>query len=59
MELIVEIKSVYGTNKVYPINEAARIMAKIANTTTLTEATLVLAKQLGYKITVQYPEFAL
>jgi hypothetical protein len=59
MELIVHIKSVYGTDKVYPINEAAKIFAKIANTTTLTADTLILAKKLGYKIIVRQPEFAL
>jgi len=59
MELIVHIKSVYGTDKVYPINETAKIFAKIANTTTLTADTLILAKKLGYKVIVRQPELAL
>jgi len=59
MELIVHIKSVYGTDKVYPINETSKIFAKIANTTTLTPDTLILAKKLGYKVIVRQPELAL
>lgn len=59
MELIVHIKSVYGTDKVYPINETAKIFSKIANTTTLTADTLILAKKLGYKVIVRQPELAL
>ncbi len=55
MELIVKIKTVYGVDKIYPVNDAAKLIAEIANTTTLTEQTIKLAKQLGYAITVQQP----
>lgn len=55
MELIVKIKSVYGVDKIYPVNDAAKIIAEIAGTTTLTEQAIKLAKQLGYAITVQQP----
>ena len=37
------------------IGEGAKIIAEIANTTTLTEQAIKLAKQLGYSITVQQP----
>jgi len=59
MELIVKIKSVYGIDKIYPVNDAAKIIAEIAGTTTLTEQAIKLAKQLGYSITVQQPAIIL
>lgn len=59
MELIVKIKTVYGVDKIYPVNDAAKIIAEIANTTTLTEQAIKLAKQLGYSITVQQPAVTL
>ena len=55
MELIVKIKTVYGVEKIYPVCEAAKTIAEIAGTTTLTKETIALAKKLGYWITVETP----
>lgn len=48
--LQIKIKNVYGTEKIYPVNDNAHIFARIAGTTQLTESTLVNAKKLGYTI---------
>ncbi len=54
--LEVRIENVYGEKKVYPVNTAAKIFAKIAGTKTLTVRTLIYAKDLGYTTKVQTPE---
>ena len=43
----VRIKSVYGRDLIYPANDKAELLARIANTQTLTESTVALAKELG------------
>lgn len=46
----VEVKSVYGVNKIYPANEAAKILARIAGTKTLSTADLKNANALGLEV---------
>ena len=53
MEITVKIKSVYGTDKVYPVCDRAKMFASIAGTTTLTEYTISNIKALGFMIIVQ------
>jgi len=53
MEIIVTIKSVYGTDKVYPVCKDAYRFACIAGTTTLTDYTIGVIKRLGYRVKVQ------
>jgi len=50
MEITVKIRSVYGTDKVYPVCNKAYVFAEIAGTITLTDKTLAKIKQLGYQI---------
>lgn len=50
LAISVEVKSVYGATKVYPVCERARAFARIAGTTTLTNATLREVQALGYEI---------
>lgn len=50
MEIRVEIKSVYGEEKIYPVCEQAKLFAQLANTKTLTPAALRLIGRLGYDI---------
>ena len=52
MEITVEIKSVYGTDKVYPVCKDAYRFACIAGTTTLTDYTISVIKRLGYSVKV-------
>ena len=44
----IEVRDVYGRQKIYPICENAKRFARIAGTTTLTFATLKLIEELGY-----------
>ena len=52
MEIQVQVKSVYGTDKVYPACEKSQLFASIANSKTLTESTLKDIYRLGYEIKV-------
>jgi hypothetical protein len=52
MNLHVQIKSVYGTDKVYPVNTPAQLFARIAGTKTLTRETLRNVFALGCVVSV-------
>ena len=52
MEIQVKVKSVYGTDKVYPACEKSHAFACIAKSKTLTEDTLQEIYRLGYEIKV-------
>tara|TARA_R110000824_G_scaffold57014_1_gene155465 strand:+ start:111 stop:329 length:219 start_codon:yes stop_codon:yes gene_type:complete len=52
MEITVQVKSVYGIDKVYPVCDKAIAFAEIAGTTTLTDDTVRSIKYLGYRIKV-------
>jgi hypothetical protein len=56
MELEVSIETHYGTRRVYPECEKARLFSYIANTDTLTESMIEFIKELGYTFKVQVPE---
>lgn len=49
-EILIEVRNVYGVPTVYPVNEAARLLAEIAGTKTLTHVTLALAERMGFAI---------
>ncbi len=55
MQITVQIKSVYGEDKVYPVCEKAKLFASIARTTTLTTATIERIKELGYTLKLDLP----
>ena len=54
MEITVSVKSVYGNEQIYPVCEQAKLFAALAGTKTLTNQSLRLIKQLGYKINVSH-----
>jgi hypothetical protein len=54
MEIIVQIKNVYGEEKIYPVCEKAQAFAAIAGTRTLTHQTIRQVKKLGYRIQVSH-----
>ncbi|MBK8019813.1 MAG: hypothetical protein IPK20_26185 [Betaproteobacteria bacterium] len=45
--LEIEVKSIYGVNKIYPVNQAAKTLANIAGTKTLSEQDIIDAQSLG------------
>jgi hypothetical protein len=48
----IQIKSVYGEDKAYPVCDKAKAFAAIANTRTLTKATLLQVMAIGFSIEV-------
>lgn len=50
MQIQVEVRNVYGSPKVYPVNEAARALARLVGTETLTPHALRVAQELGHEI---------
>jgi len=55
-EITVEVRNVYGNDLVYPICEKAKIFARIAGTSTLTQSTVQHVKALGYTVRVSAPK---
>lgn len=49
----VEIKTVYGNQQIYPVNDAARAFAAIAGTKTLTAQAVQHIKTLGFSVHVK------
>ena len=50
MEIIVEVRNVYGKPLIYPISEEAKLFAMIGNQKTLTLRVLNMIEDLGFKI---------
>lgn len=46
----IECRSVYGNRLIYPANEAARTLALIARTRTLSPQVIEQAKSLGFEV---------
>lgn len=46
----IEVKSVYGVNKIYPVNTAAKALARIAGTKTLSVSDIQNAITLGLEV---------
>jgi hypothetical protein len=52
MNIQVNIKQVYGVDRVYPVNDKAIILTQLTNKKTLDNRDIQLIKQLGYEIEV-------
>jgi hypothetical protein len=50
MKLIVEIKNIYGVNRIYPVCEKSKSFSRIAGLKTLQPTVIDEIKKLGYKI---------
>jgi len=50
MRILVERRSVYGNEMIYPKCETAKLLAKLANHVTLTKHDISVIKQLGYEV---------
>ena len=50
MDITVEVKSVYGELKIYPVCDKAKVFAAIAGTKTLTTFTMKRIEMLGYNV---------
>ena len=56
MNIIVEMRNVYGNQTVYPICDKAKLLASLTGCKTLTHRALQDIKALGYTITVKQLE---
>ena len=59
MLISVEIKNVYGAEKIYPACNTSKLFADIANTKTLTRSVLQSIKALGYSIEIKQAEVSI
>jgi len=57
MNITIQIKTVYGEDKAYPLCEKSQIFARMLGTKTLTESALRDIKALGYDVKVA-PRFS-
>lgn len=51
--IAVEIKNVFGNEKIYPASPEADIFAKLIRQKTFTERDIAIIKELGYEVQVQ------
>lgn len=56
MTLIVEIKTVYGNEMIYPVNDTAQKFAALIGKKTLNRGDIAIIKELGYTIEVKAKE---
>ena len=53
MEITVTVKSVFGTDTVYPADETAQLFTKLTGRKTFTPNDMRTIRQLGYTVNVQ------
>lgn len=53
-QITVEIKNVFGVNKIYPVCSIAKLFAEIANTKTLSKSNIKIIEELGYSIIISH-----
>jgi hypothetical protein len=56
MEIEIEIKTLYGVAMNYPVNRAAKALAEIAGTKTLTDRALALIQSMGATVVEIVPK---
>jgi hypothetical protein len=59
MQAIVEIKTHYGTQYIYPICQTAQHLAALTGKKTFSHSDIKTIKALGYSINVQQPQVTL
>jgi len=50
MQLTVEIKSVYGVERIYAVCNNAKLITKLKNSKTLSKEDISILRELGYRI---------
>jgi hypothetical protein len=55
-KLVVEIKNVYGTKRIYPVCEKAKILTALTGQKTLLDTDIKLIKELGYTFSTKMEE---
>lgn len=55
MQLIVEIKSVYGVERIYAVCNNAKLITKLKQSKTLNKDDISILRELGYQIETKQP----
>jgi len=55
MQLIVEIKSVYGVERIYAVCNNSKLITKLKQSKTLNKEDISILRELGYKIEIKQP----
>lgn len=56
---LVEIKTIYGQDRIYPANATAMALAALLGSKTFTREQIAKAKELGYTFEIKAPEVEL
>jgi len=57
--VLIDIRSVYGNELIYPANDTAAKFANLINKKTLSRVDLAIIKNLGFEIAHKAPEFTI
>lgn len=57
--VLIEVKSVYGKENIYPANDKAKLFASIAGTKTLSRSDLKAIAALGFSVELKAQEFSI
>jgi hypothetical protein len=55
MQLIVEIKSVYGVERIYAVCNNSKLITKLKQSKTLNKEDISILRELGYQIEIKQP----
>ena len=56
MKITVEIKNVYGVDRIYPVCDKAKAFTRLTGNKTLSDVDIATIKSLGFEIEVKTPE---
>lgn len=59
MNILIEVRNVYGNELYYPANEYADLMLKLTGKKTFSKNDFAIMKELGYTIEVETPKVEL
>lgn len=55
MQLIVEVKSIYGVERIYAVCNNSKLITKLKQSKTLNKDDISILRELGYKIEIKQP----
>jgi len=55
MQLIVEVKNIYGVERIYAVCNNAKLITKLKQSKTLNKEDISILRELGYKIETKQP----
>ena len=55
MQLIVEIKNIYGVERIYDVCNNSKLITKLKQSKTLSKEDISILREMGYKIETKQP----